>query len=266
MKTAQSMLVGRAGLIAAVLLACFSLAAGLTACSASKKPDALPMLLSSPYGGKTEIVLAVAPLLNESGVSIVDELAVTDALVNELQQVQGVSALPVNRTLAGMRALKLPRIDSVTQARALAKAVGADGLVVGTITAWHPYDPPILGLNVALFGRSPLLRGPADPFVDPAAMQSSRTEPGAAPNPAALGPLSAISRTYDASSGETRQRIKIYAEGRHDPQTALGWKRYTSSMGLYTKFACYEIARELLDAEKSRLEALAAGGDLQGPP
>jgi hypothetical protein len=265
MKTAQLMLgflrTHAARLAAAVLIVAV---APLAACESNPKSK-MPIGLASPYGPGAEVVLAVAPLRNESGVSIVDELGFSDTLVNEMQQTQGVSVLPMNRTLAAMRALRLGSIDTPADALALAKAAGADGVVVGSITAWEPYDPPTVGLTLAVIGRSPLMRAPADPSIDPKALRSAHSEAQATDRPQVLGALSVVSETLDSNSGETRELVRRYAEGRHDPNSALGWKRYVSSMSLYGKFACYEMSRRLFEAERQRLGTVAAA-KVEPPP
>ena len=219
----------------------------------ASKQATRPAELNSPYDTSAEVVLAVAPLRNESGVSVVDELAVSDALVGEIEQTPGVSVLPMNRTLAAMRALRMPQVETPADALALAKAAGADGLIVGSITAWHPYDPPTLGLSLGIFGRSPYMRAPPDPTVDPTALKAARSEPETTDRHQVIGALSTVSQTFDAHNGSTRELVRAYAQGRHDPSSALTWRRYLASMGLYAKFACHEASRLLFDAERQRL-------------
>ncbi|MDX2114416.1 MAG: hypothetical protein SFZ24_02180 [Planctomycetota bacterium] len=213
-------------------------------------------MLDSPYAAPREIVYAVAPLRNESGVSLANELIISDTLVSEIDQARGITALPMNRTLAGMRALKIADVSSPAHARALAKALGADAVIVGSITAYHPYDPPVIGLSVGLFGVSEHIGAPPQtaPGLQPEALRTAVRET-AAPTETSkpTGPLSAVAAVYDASVGPTRDLVRAYAQGRHDPTSALGWERYTASMALYTRFACFETARQLLDSERRRV-------------
>ena len=62
-----------------------------------------PIVLRAPY--ETERVWAVVPFANESGVSNADGVAVADRFVSEIEQVEGLRCLPLNRTLAAMRSL-----------------------------------------------------------------------------------------------------------------------------------------------------------------
>jgi hypothetical protein len=240
----------------AAALSLLGAGSALPACTSRTARHVTPVALVSPYPGPSEVVLAVAPLRNESGVSLVDELALSDTLVNELQQASGLTVLPVNRTLAAMRALKLQGINSPSEALALARALGADGVIVGSVSAWDPYDPPTIGMSLAIFGQGPLLRAAPQNTVDPDALRSARTEAPAGGPVATPGLLSALSETLDASNGTTRQAIRAYAAGRFDPQSALGWQRYTASMGQYTKFVCYEMSRKLFDAERARIQLM----------
>lgn len=260
MTTAQTMLSTTLPGRTIVRVVCCVLAAAMAAsgagCTNPKKKAEKPLVLESPYNTPREVVWAVAPLRNESGVGQVDELALTDTLVNELQEVRGLSVHPVNRTLAAMRALKMGTVASPRDADALAKALGADGVVVGTIHAYDPYDPPVLGLSLAVYGSSAAMGAPpgAVTSVDPASLRSAAREAGAPmTRDAPTQPLSTLSQLFDASLGETREAIRRYAAGRFDPEGPLGWQRYVASMGLYAKFACFEATRRLLELERQRL-------------
>ena len=228
---------------------------GLLGCQTTERPD--PLTLESPYaftGG--DVLWAVAPLVNESGVSVVEPLAVSDALVYQIQQVRGVSAVPMNRTIAAMRALGLSRIESPHDAVALAKGLGADAVIAGSITAWDPYDPPELGLTLALFGARP--GGPGglnEHWVNPRDMQGWITEYGLADGSGArVGlPISAGAAHIDATRTDVQRDVRLYAQPRIDPGDPLGWERYTASMTLFTEYVCHRLVRDLLTSERLRL-------------
>ncbi len=240
-------------------LLAFALSSG---CANWLHRDATPSASLPAHPAPQGAVWAVAPLRNESGAGIVDDLAVTDTLIAELSQAPGLVVLSVNRTLAAMRALNLPSIDTPAQAHQLAHALGADALIVGSITAWYPYDPPTLGLSLALFQANPPSNPAADTALDsdPIALRALATDlpptlPSGASSPAPDKPTATFAAVFDASNGITRKALRDYADGRHDPRSALGWKRYTASMALYAKFACFEASRRLLLSERSRLGA-----------
>lgn len=208
-----------------------------------------PTTLSSPYA-EPDVVWAVAPLANESGVSIVDELAVTDDLADTITQVQGLSALPVNRTLAAMRALGMPGVRSPDDARALAKALGADAIVVGSITAWYPYEPPRLGMNLAVYSRTKAMDVAT---IDPVKLSQATTDSQIAPGPAPALPVASVARFFDASNHAVIADIRGYAVGRTDTRSAMGDEIYTKSMERYTQFVCFRMVGLLLDQERTRL-------------
>jgi hypothetical protein len=218
-----------------------------------------PPALVAPYQPGAELVWAVAPLRNESGVGLVDELAISDDLVNTLQSVRGVSAVPVNRAIAGMRSLGLASVESEGDALALAREIGADAILVGVITAYEPYDPPEFGIGVALFSRSPrMLAGRDVDHTDPMALQLASSDTRITPGATSPGPLSVVARHYDAAEDRVRRRVTRYASAREGERLPLGPDRYTKSMRLYTKFVCHEMVEAVLDAERSRLERLLA--------
>jgi len=214
-----------------------------------------PGAQTAPYvvqGG--DVVWAVAPLRNDSGAGVVDELALSDTLVNRIHEVEGVTSLPMNRTIGAMRALGFDSIDSPQDALALAKALGADAVLVGAVTAWDPYDPPELGLSLALFSRSEAM-GAAEQAgsIDPLLMQRAVSDVGLEPGPAGPEPLSVASEHLDAANHGVQMAIRTYAEGRHETISSLGWRRYMASMPLFTEYACHEMVGRLLDAERLRL-------------
>ncbi len=218
-----------------------------------KKPELTPPLATmAPYDiAQGEVLWAVVPLANESGTELVDPLLVSDKLVAAAEEVEGVRTVPLNRTLVAMRALEISRVTNPGQIRKLASAMGVDGVLVGSITAWDPYDPPTLGLSLALYVNPGRM---ADGSLDTRALSKSPTDtaPGAQSSYASR-PASVVSAHLDARDHAVLAKLKDYAMGRHDPASALGWHRYTASMDLYTQFAAHELVAELLDKERARI-------------
>ncbi len=253
MTTAQPMLFVRRFPLLALSIATLAL------CSCVSRTDKVlvpPFQLTSPY--PQPVVLAVAPLNNESGTTAVDELRLADRLVEQLAEVYGISVVPLNRTLDAMQALRLPRVQSAADAHALARALGANAIVVGSVTAWDPYDPPRLGLNLALFGAGAALAAPGSAEIDPRALQSSSSDyrlTGAATS----APLATVSHHFDASNHAVLCDVKAYAQGRADPESALRWERYTKSMELYERFVSFRAVDLLLQSERNRVAAAGAG-------
>ncbi len=236
----------------ALLLLAFALA--LPGCAWDEKELVPPQVLVSPYDSlRGDVLWAVVPLANESGVSLVDTLAVSDSLCYTVGQVRGLAAVPMNRTLAVMNAKGMVGIRSPQEAKDLATALGVDGLIVGTITAWDPYNPPKIGLTLVLHAKDGSLGTERKGWVDPKKLSGAYNEPLTAENQSKDRPAAVVSEHLDAASHEVLMDLQAYARGRHDKESALGWKRYTASMELYTQFASYWTVRRLLEEERLRL-------------
>lgn len=237
-----------------------SLCAAMVSCGESTKKVVYPLRLHSPYPAPDRLVFAVTPPRNESGVSTVDELAVGDALAEQFGQVKGIDCLPLNRTLSAMRALNLASVGSPGEARALARALGADAVVVSTISSWQPYQPPRIGLSLALFGRSAAM-GFSESFGGDVRGLTSAASPvdlqDSSPN---SGPLSDVSLVLDASNTAIMAKVQEYGEARVEPNDPMGWERYSKSMKLYTQFACHRAVEVLLERERIRLSAGEVNG------
>ena len=249
MTTAHAMLCARAAVTATLAALSFAAVQG---CAAEAKLEP-PGALVSPYPAASQVVWAVAPLANESGSALVDELAITDALVEQVRQTQGVTALATNRTLAGMRALGLGAIRTPADASSLARALGADGVLVGTITAWDPYEPPTLGLDLALFARTGAMLAVDIAETDPLTLRGAATDDAVLGDAYRSRPVAVVSDHADASNHEVLAQARAYAEGRRDPNDPLGWRRYTKSMARFTEFVCYRVLERLLRSERQRV-------------
>lgn len=231
----------------------FALSCALTGCTSSRE-DVLtpPETIVAPYDTtRGDVLWAVAPLGNESGISEIDMALVADALVGKIDEVQGISCLPLNRTLAAMRARNMRSVNSPAEARALANALGADGIIVGNVTAYDPYDPPKLGLTLGLFSRD---RKAADPF-DPMRLQSAYTDADYTIGSSRFAdkPVAALSEHLDGANHAVQMDIKRFAAGRHDPHSSLGWRTYLASMTLYTEFAAHLAVSRLIEQERLRV-------------
>lgn len=235
------------------LLFALSLAA-LTTIAGCAKPDPLspPDVLIAPYNNvQGDVLWAVVPLANESGVSFVDTEMIADQIVHKLDEVRGLACLPLNRTIAAMRARAMTAVTTPEQARILCTTLGADGLIVGTITAYDPYDPPKIGMKLALFART---AGADKPTMDPLRLQISYTEFDRKLAAQYLSkPVATVSQHLDAANHEVLYELRRYATGRHQPDSALGWKAILASMDLYTQFASFVAVSRLIESERLRV-------------
>ena len=234
----------------------------LTGCA---KPDPLtpPQQLISPYATTpVEPIWAVVPLRNESGTTAVDAMALSDTLVATITQARGLRALPLNRTLDAMQALEMAYPQTPADLDRLARAAGADGLIVGSVTAYDPYEP-ILGLSLALYARPGALERPGgEPLdIDARQLREQPTEYDyfGTQQAAGRGPASSVMLVLDGRDHDVRMRLRRYAQGRGEVPSALGWERALKSMPEYERFVVFEAVGRLLQREWVRLARDRAG-------
>ena len=243
MTSAQTML--------AVLLSCVLF--GHTGCTTTDRRDRLdiPGVIVAPYDtSQGEVLWAVIPTMNESGVSSVREDEIGDAIVAAVQGIRGVRCLPINRTLAAMRSMGIHQITSTNEAIALANTLGVDGIIAGSITAYNPYDPPTLGLALALYSRPGAMKRGPQTNLDPRALSMAYTDFGKFDGSRFAGdPVNSVSQHLDARDHAVLMDLKRFAQGRSDQNSALRWRIYTASMDLYTQFVAHHTVGRLIDEE-----------------
>jgi len=245
-------------LAALIALASLCVSPLLGGCALRQTRDQLypPGVIVSPYDTSAgEVLWAVIPPMNESGTSLASELAIGDAIVGAAQGVRGVRCLPINRTIEALGALQLRRgIQSSGDAHRVAEYLGADAVLVGSVTAYDPYDPPVLGLALALYARPGAMAHAGSASLDTRALTMAFTDFGTFDAVSFAGePVSVVAERLDARSHEVQLAVRGYAEGRSDPNSALRWRVYLASMDLYTQFAAHHTVGRLIDEEWLRL-------------
>ncbi len=253
--TSMQIMTNRWRLIWAILLCLLPLATG---CMRKQVFINAPPL--SPY--REPVIWAVAPLANETGVSTVDVLAMADIIAHEVQNIHGIDALPVQRVLDGMRAMDIGGIDSPATARSLARVIGADAIIVGSITAYDPYRPPMLGMTLQLYHANAMQLG--DDVIDQigtAASDRSLHGFGEGDQPA-----SSVSVVLDAADNGVRLSLEQFARGRTESNSALNWERYLVVMDLYTQYVVDRLLRDLLREERTRTNQRLATANQRPAP
>ncbi len=71
--------------------------------------------------------------------------------ISRCRQVHGLTVIPVDRVVEVYASLKIDKIRIEQQAYAVCQILGCDGLIVPTVTAYDPYDPPKFGASLQLF-------------------------------------------------------------------------------------------------------------------
>jgi hypothetical protein len=258
MTTGQTMLTRCTRPIAAALVLGAALAP-LPGC-ASRPELTPPAQVTAPYdNARGDVLWAVVPLRNETGTTTLDAFAISDKVVAAAAQVRGLRVLPLNRTIATMRAISMPQLATPADAKRLATEMGVDGLIVGSITAYDPYNPPTLGLSLAIYARPGAMEFGRPAAMDVRQLQYQPTDYQYFPRSTHTeAPASVISEHLDAKNHQVLMDVQEYAQGRHDPKSAYGWKRYVASMDLFSEFAASYAVGRLLEHEWIRLAETGA--------
>jgi hypothetical protein len=119
--------------------------------------------VTNPIPGMTTV--AVAPFVNLSAERSVDGRRFALAYHGELQKIPGYQVIPVGVVEQTLVDLGLD-LDGPDDALVLARALGADAVVIGAVTDYDPYYPPRIGLQVSWYSPKPYQFVPGIP-VDP---------------------------------------------------------------------------------------------------
>jgi hypothetical protein len=223
------------------------LLAALTGCGEKAAPYGREQALRLP--GTQGQVWAVAPVLNLSGEPAVDPLLQSDLLFQQMQQVRGLTVIPVNRVVEVYHALQISQVQSEEQAAVVCQALGADALVVATVTIYDPFNPPKMGASLQVLRASG--GSPMPPGVDPREVARSASPQVGEPLPVEVSFDQAVVM-FDAANGSVREALQRYAAGRHEPQGPLGLKEYYVNMDRYCGFVYHELIAQLLKKQGSR--------------
>ena len=164
-----------------------------------------------PYANESQLYLpgtrqqvwAVCATQDLSGQKAVDPLLQSDMVFAELQQVHGLAVIPVNRVVEVYSAMRLEKVQNEQQARAICQALGCDGLVVPTVTAYDPYDPPMMGASLLVF----CLPGAfgSQRLVDPHTLVRSPRGSAEVPESVNLSGSIQVVGMYDSRDGSVRR-------------------------------------------------------------
>ena len=202
--------------------------------------------------GHRRAIWAVAPVVNLSGQRAVDPILQADLVFQQLQQVEGVAMIPVNRTVEVLASLKLDSIQSEKQAALVCDLLGCDGLIVPAITIYDPYNPPKFSAAMQLYLKPPAQARTASVNPRELARQAAPTPDQLPAHPTEV--IQAV-RMLDAQNGSVRDAIKRYAAGRHDPSGPLGDREYLVVMDRFCGFAYHVLIADVLNSPKLRMSS-----------
>jgi len=200
--------------------------------------------------GKVKAVWAVAPAINLSGQEPVDALLQADLVYSQLQQVHGLTIIPVNRVVEVFVSLRIEKIQTPEQAALVCDLLGADAIVVPTVTMFDPYNPPKFGASLQLLAKP-------GSFVRAQNIDPRELVRAASPGPndqVVIDTADFIQSVgmFDASNGTVRQMVMEYADGRNNPTGPMGATEYFQSMDRYCSFVYYTLIDDLLRSPKLR--------------
>ena len=188
---------------------------------------------------------AVAPALNLSGRETIDPLLQADLVYEEIEQVEGLTGVPVNRVAQVYAALQIDQVESPEEAALVCELLGVDALVVPTVTLYDPYDPPKFGVSLQLFFAEE--QRATQVSLDARALTHAGTADASAelapPPPPEFLQASAV---YDAREGSTRAALFAHAAGRSDPAGPAMARAYLLDMDRFCGFAYHELIEDLL--------------------
>ena len=228
--------------IALILIVAFGI--GFVGCA--KKPK-YGTEWRQALGTNRKVVWAVAPAINLSGQPNVDPLLQADLLYQQLQQVNGVTAVPVNRVAELYASLQIQQVQTIDQASLVCDLLGVEALVVPTVTIFDPYDPPKMGASLQLFIKPGAYQ--RDAAVDPRDLSRSAS-PGETESLEQQPDFEQAVGMFDAANGSVRERLYFYAAGRNDPVGPLGKKEYLVSMDRYCGFVYHELIGQLIQSPR----------------
>ena len=140
---------------------CYLLPTAMLLCIASSGCALLPDKIVEPqfHNPFPQIYrVAVLPFFNQSAEPTVDGDAVAMAYYNELQTIPGFEVMPVGvakQMLAASIAASGQEPRGGADFQLLARQMGVDAVLVGSITEYSPYYPPRMGLAVDWYAANP---------------------------------------------------------------------------------------------------------------
>jgi len=194
--------------------------------------------------GKKRQAWAVAPVVNLSGQRPVDPLLQADLLFVQLQQVEGITALPVNRVAEVYASLRIDKVQSEEQAARVCEFLGCDALLVASVSIYDPYSPPKMGAALQLFQRDGRFARPKE-SIDPRELARRATPAAGEPLPASAAFAQAVGM-FDSANGSVRESVMEYAAGRSDPAGPFGAQECLVDMDRYSGFVWHSLLANLL--------------------
>lgn len=98
--------------------------------------------------------VAIVPFFNQSSFSQINGANVAESYRHELQQIRGFEVLPIGVVDNYLSRRPIP-VNQAPDFQQMARDLGVDAVVVGSITDYDPYYPPRMGLAVRWYAANP---------------------------------------------------------------------------------------------------------------
>ena len=133
----------------------------------------------------------------------------------------------------------------------LAENLGAEAVIVGTITRYDPYPPPQMGMALQLYVRQDGSAQNEARHVDPGEI-ARIGKPTKISSIVPISPQSMLVKILDAGQSDVVKRIKKYANSRQTDKTPYKWKKFIAGRN-FLRFVCHEMIGQLLTVEHLRI-------------
>lgn len=210
------------------------------------------------------MALAVAPVLNFSGEFSFDQVKAADLLASELADVENVTVLPVNRVFAYLAVQGQQQIESPAHAVAVARAVGADAILVAGITEYDPYTP-VVGLVLQMYivpdraAETPLA-------VDPVLASRNGRPVSLTEQHDPTVPAGQVQAVYNARHEWVVKAVRRYADERSEDLSPYGWREYLRVQTLFLRFCWHDAIERVMKQESRRRAASSSGAGCMEEP
>ncbi len=218
----------------------------LVGCQSGKRVDPVS-IANTAFGPMT---IAVAPALNLSGSRDFDANRFADLMASELGHADGISVIPVSRTLSVLASQGVGTVESPTRALELATLLGADAILVFSVSEYDPYEPPCIGIAAQLFGTRP---GSGGGTLDPVALSRQARLATSQGSPSRQRVLAQTQRVFDASHRSIIAELREFAERRGADESPYGWRKYVVSQQEFIRFCCHATIRALLEVQSEHV-------------
>lgn len=200
---------------------------------------------SDPTGWAAPAVIVVAPVINLSDNADWDPVKATDIVAAAFTARPKTAVVPVNLVMASLARRGRSGVSSAAEAVELAQEFGADATVVTAVTAWRPYDPPLVGLIMQWYAAQPLRPGEG-PDAEDTVLASSNEHP--ANSAGSSLPRYQVQRVFDAADHGTRAEIKRFAAHRPGLDGPYGWQVVCKSQELFMRYCSWACIRSITRA------------------